>query len=235
VARVALVSDAHGNALGLRAALDDAERRGADLVVALGDMAQGGPQPGECLELLRAADARVVMGNSDAFLLDSEAGAEIPTERQLIQREWSLSWLTADDVEYMRSFEATVELDLDGRRLLCFHGTPGSYDGVVLPEDPPDAFAGTGADFLAGGHVHVPQLRRVGDAFYVNPGSVGLGYDHLQPEDDFRFDAWASYAIIEAASAEFHRVPFDLDELAAVTRASGMPLAEEVSDRYRRS
>jgi putative phosphoesterase len=232
--RVALVSDAHGNAVGLRAALEDIGPRGADLVVALGDMAQGGPQPAECLELLRAANARVVMGNSDAFLLDSEAGAEIPTERQLTQREWSLLQLSPDDVEYIRSFQPTVEVDLDGRRLLCFHGTPADYDGLVLPEDPPDAFAGTGADVLAGGHVHVPQLRRVGDALYVNPGSVGLGYDHRQPDDDFRFDPWASYAIVAAGSVEFHRVPFDLDELAAATRASGLPLAEEVSVRYRR-
>ena len=69
----------------------------------------------------------------------------------------------------------------------------------------------------------------------VNPGSVGLGYDHLQPEDDFRFDAWASYAIVSASSVEFHRVQFDLDELDAVERAAAMPLAGEVFDRYRRS
>jgi putative phosphoesterase len=233
--RVALVSDAHGNAVGLSAALEDIGTRGVDLVVALGDMAQGGPQPAECLEFLRAANARVVMGNSDAFLLDPEAGAEIPTERQLVQREWSHSRLTPDDVDYMRSFEATVEVALDALRLLCFHGTPDDYDGIVLPEDPPDALAGTGADLLAGGHVHVPQLRRIGAAWYVNPGSIGLGYDHRQPDDDFRFDAWASYAIVGPTSVEFHRVPFDLDELDRVTRASGMPLAEEVSDRYRRS
>jgi predicted phosphodiesterase len=233
--RVGLVSDAHGNAVGLRAAFDDLERRGADAVVALGDMAQGGPQPVECLDLLRAVNARVVLGNSDAFLLDPDAGAEIPTERQLAQREWSVSQLAPGDIEYIRSFEPTVEIDLDGRRLLCFHGTPGDYDGVVLPEDPPDAFDGTGADVLAGGHVHVPQLRRVGAAWYVNPGSVGLGYDHLQPDDDFRFDPWASYAIVGTTSVEFHRVPFDLDQLAAITRASGLPRAEEVSSRYRRS
>jgi predicted phosphodiesterase len=233
--RVALVSDAHGNAVGLRAALDDMAPRGIDRILGLGDMAQGGPQPADCLELLRAAEVRVVMGNSDAFLLDPEAGAEVPTERQLTQREWSLSQLTPTDVEYVRSFEETVELDLDGLRLLCFHATPADYDGVVLPEDPPEAFAGSGADLLAGGHVHVPQLRRVGEAWYVNPGSVGLGYDHRQPDDDFRFDGWASYAIVDRTSVEFHRVPFDLDELSAATRASGMPLAEDVFTRYRRS
>ena len=152
-----------------------------------------------------------------------------------MQREWTLAQLSEDHVEYVRSFATTIELDLDGRRLLCFHGTPTDYDGVVLPEDSPDAFGGTGADVLAGGHLHVPQLRRVGAALYVNPGSVGLGYDHLQPDDDFHCDPWASYAIVELASVEFHRVPFDLGALDVATRASGLPFAEEVSGRYRRS
>jgi predicted phosphodiesterase len=223
--RVALISDAHGNAVGLRAALDDIAGRGVDAIVSLGDVAQGGPQPVECLELVRAADARTVMGNSDAFLLDPHASTEEPTERHLVQREWTLSQLTQPHLDYIRSFEPTVELDLDGLRLLCFHGTPRDYDEVVLPEDPPDAFRG--ADILAGGHVHVPQLRRVGAAWYVNPGSVGLGYDHLQTEDDFRFDPWASYAIVAGRRVEFHRVPFDADDVEAVTRASGMPRAEE--------
>jgi len=233
--RVALVSDAHGNAVGLRAALDDLAQHRVDTIVSLGDIAQGGPQPVECLELVRASGALTVMGNSDAILLDPHAGTEPPTERLLVQREWTLAQLSEEHLDYLRSFVRTIELDLDGRPLLCFHGTPGDYEGVVLPEDPPDAFADAAADVLAGGHVHVPQLRRVGEALYVNPGSVGLGYDHRQPDDDFRFDAWASYAIVEATSVEFRRVPFDLEELSAVTRASGLPLAEEVFDRYRRS
>ena len=233
--RVALISDAHGNAVGLRAALDDIGRRGADLVVALGDMAQGGPQPVECLALLRDVEAQVVLGNADAFLLDPDASTEPSTERMLTQRDWSLAQLAPADLDYIRSFEATVEIALDGLELLCFHATPADYDSVVRPEDPPDPFEGTGADLLAGGHVHVPQLRRVGEAWYVNPGSVGLGYDARQPDDDFRFDAWASYAIVEAGSVEFHRVPFDLDELDRVTQAAGMPLAGEVFERYRRS
>jgi len=198
-------------------------------------MAQGGPRPAECLELLESAGAHVVLGNSDAFLLDPDASEEPATERLLEVREWSLAQLDSRWVDYMSSFPRTVELELDGLRLLCFHGTPRSYDEVVLPEEPPDPFDGTGADRLAGGHVHVPQLRRVGaTALYVNPGSVGIGYDHLQPDDDFRFDPWASYAILDAQSVGFHRVPFDLDELDAVTRASGIPRSGEVFDLYRR-
>ena len=204
------------------------------MIVSLGYVAQGGPQPAECLELVLAARARTVMGNSDAFLLDPAASTEAVTERHLVQREWTLSQLTPEHLDSIRSFEPTVALDLDGLRVLCFHGTPGDHDGVVLPEDPPDGFAGTDADILAGGHVHVPQLRRVGDALYVNPGSVGLGYDHRQPEDDFRFDPWASYAILEGHSVEFHLVPFDAAEVVAATRSSGLPRAEDGLWRWQR-
>jgi predicted phosphodiesterase len=55
VTRVGLISDPHGNAVGLRAALDDLSTHGVDQIVCLGDVAQGGPQPAECLELVRAA------------------------------------------------------------------------------------------------------------------------------------------------------------------------------------
>jgi predicted phosphodiesterase len=190
-------------------------------------VAQGGPQPAECLELLRTAGARTVLGNSDAFLLDPASTKDEVNERQLAQREWALARLSGDDLADLRSFEPTIEVPLDDLRLLCFHGTPHSYEGVVLPADPPDAFDGTGADVLAGGHVHVPQLRRVGDALYVNPGSVGAGYDHLRwNTEDFHLDPWASYAIVEARSVEFHRVPFDLDELVAAISAGAFPDAE---------
>jgi predicted phosphodiesterase len=231
--RVALVSDSHGNAVGLRAALDDLTGRRVDEVVCLGDVAQGGPQPVECLELVREAGARTVMGNSDAFLLGGEVSREEPTERHLVQREWTLGRLSEQHLSYLRSFEPTVELDLDGLRLLCFHGTPSDNCGIVLPTDPPEAFEGTEADVLAGGHVHIQQLRRVGDAVYVNPGSVGAGYGSVEPEG-FHLDPWAAYAILEGWSVEFHRVPFDLDELEAVTRSSGLPLPDHTLSLYRR-
>jgi predicted phosphodiesterase len=40
--RVALISDMHGNAVGLDAVLAELEREPIDQIVALGDVAQGG-------------------------------------------------------------------------------------------------------------------------------------------------------------------------------------------------
>ena len=47
--RVALFSDVHGNAVAFDAFLADLDEQDVDPVVCLGDHAQGGPQPAECL------------------------------------------------------------------------------------------------------------------------------------------------------------------------------------------
>ena len=43
--RIAILSDVHGNCVGLDAALADLPQHPADQIVCLGDMIQGGPQP----------------------------------------------------------------------------------------------------------------------------------------------------------------------------------------------
>lgn len=240
--RTALVSDVHGNAVALEAVLADLARRPVDQVVALGDMLQGGPQPAEVADRLAELGGPVVLGNADAFLLDPEAGSEPATEKLLEMREWSLAQLGADRLELIRGFAPTVEKELGaGQTLLAFHGSPTSYDDFLLPAMPEGVFrelvGATGASLLAGGHVHLQFVRRVGDALFVNPGSVGLSYDHEQADEGFRADPWADYAVVETTpdgslELAFRRVPFDAAEVAAASLASGMPYANEWAARW---
>ncbi|MDQ4081387.1 MAG: metallophosphatase family protein, partial [Actinomycetota bacterium] len=131
--RVALISDIHANAVALDAALSHLHQDRVDEVVCLGDVAQGGPQPAEAVDRLRALECRVVLGNADAFLLDPDASREPATARHLEVRAWTLERLGEERLEYLRTFEPTVEMELGpGRSLLCFHGSPASYDDVVL-------------------------------------------------------------------------------------------------------
>lgn len=235
--RTAIIADIHGNAVGFKAVLADIEAEPVDQVACLGDVAQGGAQPAECLELLRALDGPVVMGNSDAFLLDLDLVAdsrEPITERLLEIRAWTLDRLEAPHLEFMRSFRPTIEAGLGGdRRLLGFHGSPQSWDDVLLPETSNEEFGRLIGDrtatVLAGGHVHFQWLRRHGDALFFNPGSAGLAYDRTQPEDGFRLDPWAEYAVVavedERLGVEFRRIPFDPVEVVRDTLESGMPYA----------
>ena len=100
--RIAILSDVHGNSVGLEAALADLQQHPADQIVCLGDMIQGGPQPAEVVARLRTMACPVVMGNADAWLLTGQAtGAEPTTERQMAVREWQLTRLTPDDRAYI--------------------------------------------------------------------------------------------------------------------------------------
>src|SRR3954454_17529165 len=198
--RTALISDVHGNAVALHAVLADIEGDPVDQVVCLGDMIQGGSQPAEVVRRLRELGCRVVLGNADAFLLDPDAGEEAKTERQLAVREWTLAQIGEDGAALITTFQSTLDVSLgDGRTLLAFHGSPRSFDDIVLPHLEEDEFrrllGPPVADVLAGGHVHLQWLRRYGDSTFLNPGSVGLAYDHAQDDDDdLRVDAMAEYA-----------------------------------------
>jgi len=236
--RTALVSDAHGNAVALEAVLADLARAPVDQVVALGDMVQGGPQPAEVVDRLVGLGWPVVLGNADAFLFDPEAGREPATERLLEVREWSVARLGEERLELIRGFAATIERPIgDGRTLLAFHGSPLSYDDILLATTPDGVFEalldGADASVLSGGHVHLQFVRRVGGTLFVNPGSVGLSYAHGQPQEDFRFDPWAAYAVLDVEDGRvevaFRRVPFDVEALVGVIRESGIPYADETA------
>ena len=133
--RLALLSDQHANDVAFRAALEHVEQLGVDEIVCLGDVAQGGAQPAQTLDRLAALGCETVLGNADALLLEVPTDSPEPvTERHLEVREWTLSQLDASHLEQIRSFAPVVRRELEGTSLLFFHGSPRSYDDVLLPE-----------------------------------------------------------------------------------------------------
>jgi predicted phosphodiesterase len=244
--RVAVFSDVHGNAVAFDAVLADIGRQRVDRLVCLGDAVQGGPQPTEIVKRLRELACPVVIGNADAWLLTGEeTGAEgPPTAWQLAMRAWSLAQLSEEDRRFVADFRPTVEIELPaGRRLLAFHGSPRSFDDIILPltaDEEVRLFLGEhGPAILCGGHTHLQQIRHLAETFYFNPGSVGVAYRHDQPAGQHKTDPWAEYALLTVTDdgglgLEFRRVPFDVERLLSVARASGMPEPDTYADRYRR-
>jgi predicted phosphodiesterase len=209
---LALVSDIHGNDTALAAVVAELERLQVDRVVCLGDAVQRGDEPREVLDRLSELAWPVILGNADDFLLEvREDSPEPVTEAQLERREWTLSQLEPRHLDQIRSFVPTLDIELDGGLTLrAFHGSPRSYDDVLLPETP-DAQAeqrwgGSGVDLLAGGHTHLQWTRTVDGALYVNPGSVGFAYDRF--DDDPQPVNVAEFAIVTGGSVEFRRIPW---------------------------
>jgi putative phosphoesterase len=244
--RVAIISDVHGELYPLDLALKDIRSKNVDQVVCLGDAIQGGSQPAETVARLREISCLVVMGNADAWLLTGKETEEKASERQRKVRAWSLDHLSGTDLEYIKSFRPTVEINLGNeKKLLCFHGSPRSFDDVIEPSTSDETvykfLSGFEATLFAGGHTHTQQIRRVGCGWYVNPGSVSLAYNWTLSDlgsGRVIIDPWSEYCVVASEEnrlgVEFRRVPFDLDEFAQIIRSSGRPYAEDVISQYRK-
>jgi predicted phosphodiesterase len=234
--RIALIADIHGNLAALEAVLADLAHESPDQIVCLGDVAATGPQPREVLNRMRALGGPVVQGNTDAFLLGRQSS---PDDDEATRRfdeidRWCAAQLAPEDLAYLRTFRPTVELPLgDGTRLLCYHGSPRSYDDVISATTPEaelaPMLAGARATVMAGGHWHFQMLRRFEDVILLNPGSVGLAYDIL-PDGARRVPPRAEYALITAEDGrmeiDFRRVPYDRDATRREIFARGLPYAE---------
>jgi predicted phosphodiesterase len=233
---VAVLSDIHGNQVSLSAVLQDLERIGPDRVVCLGDVAATGPRPAACVDLLRDLECPVVMGNTDAWLLEPREFHE-PTDTQrkieAIDR-WCRGQLGPQRLVFLRGFSETLDVPLgEGKRLFCFHGSPTSFHDPIKPTTPleelDDYFAGRSAEVFAGGHTHEPMLRCYRDSLILNPGSVGLPIEYLG-DGRVRNPPRAEYALVRsserATEVSLRRVAVELDEVLEQARASDMPHAD---------
>ena len=222
---VALISDIHGNLVALEAVLADLERDGPDRIVCLGDVAATGPQPRATVERLRSLGCPVVMGNADAELLGPIPQTERDGDVRRIEEidRWCAGRLSPADLDYLRGFPLTLEVSLgDGHALLCFHGSPRSFDDVIEATTPESELqhliSGHSADVMAGGHTHAQLLRRHAETTVLNPGSVGLN------------PPWVEYALVSyedgSLRVEMRRLPLPGEAVVRAAAGSGMPHAE---------
>jgi putative phosphoesterase len=235
--RVAIIADIHGNLVALDAVLAEIERERPDAVVCLGDVAATGPQPAEAVARLRALGCAAVMGNADAWLLDPRPYDTDDEDMRRIEAidRWCAARLAPADLAYLRAFQPLVTLPLSGEAsLLCFHGSPRSFDEIILATTPEaeleEMLGGYRAAVMAGGHTHIQLLRRHGETLLLNPGSVGLPFEQVDWGARTRNPPWAEYAIVGWAagrlSVDLRRAPIDPGAVVRAALASGMPHAE---------
>ena len=243
--KIALIADIHGNLAAFDAVLAEIERAAPDQIVCLGDVAATGPQPHEVLVRLHELACPVVLGNADAVLIDLPTDAPDGDEatRKILEIDhWCAAQLDGADRAFIASFQPTVEIALGGAgRLLCCHGSPRSFNDVIVATTPDEELApmlaGADAAIVAGGHTHIRMLRAWRGSEIVNPGSVGLAYQFF-PDGTVRVPPWAELAFAMVADAgtisvDFRRVPYDQRATVRAMRERGMPHASWWSADWR--
>ena len=76
----ALISDIHGNLEALNAVLDDIRQQGISEIYCLGDVIGYGPNPVECLDIVRRKCAMCLLGNHDQAALFRGLPSLVPGE-----------------------------------------------------------------------------------------------------------------------------------------------------------
>lgn len=187
----AIVSDIHSNLEALQAVLADAENRGVKEIVCLGDVIGYGPNPGECLDIIRERARLCLMGNHDHAVLFEPCNFNLPAERACY---WTRRLLEGEpDVElrnarwdFLGSLPARVEED----NILFVHGSPRRpINEYVFPEDvftnPQKVMANfdrLGAHLCFSGHTHQPGVFL--DAPYFDPPNELLDSPFYQVENE---------------------------------------------------
>lgn len=230
--RVAVVSDIHGNLVGLDACLADLQAQGgADVIVAAGDLCLDGPKPKKVLQRLEEVGAQCVRGNTDRYLSDEQAESIEAVDQAQIR--WTRNDLGERWVSFLRELPFALRIGDDENQLLIVHANPKSDDEHIWP-DADDAtlerFVGDeAATAIAFGHLHLPYARIWRGKLLVNVASAGL------PKDG---DPRASYAILTERNGgwqvKHRRVAFDVKKVATQLADCGIPGSAELIATLRR-
>jgi len=230
-ARIAVLSDVHGNAVALAAVRKAIEAARPDAIAVAGDHVLNGPDPAAVVDGLReleADGALIIQGNTDIAVADFDYGAAFPwytdgvADAIVRAAEWAHDALGEERLDWLRRLPAERRLRIDETLVLVTHGSPGSqtagFDRDLDPSVTIERLSRTDARIVCCGHTHVPDVRDFGWRQIVNSGSAGYVFDG---------DPTASWALVELdgdeVRAEIRRTEFDALAVSNALTARGLP------------
>jgi len=233
--RYAILADIHANLAALTAVLEDIKGKdGVDELWCLGDIVGYGPEPGECIKLLRQYNPVCVAGNHDLGAVGKlELSYFNPAAAEACQ--WTAEKLNPVDARYLEDLPKTVQ---KGDFLLA-HGSPMEpvMEYVMSTSVAEKNFSFFNSQFCLVGHTHMPMafkqeedsctsialspgigLVMHGHRMIINPGAVG------QPRDG---DPRASYAIYDSEGhmLRLYRVEYDIRATQDKMMQAGLPIS----------
>lgn len=225
----AIISDIHGNLEALKAVLADIEHLGIKEIICLGDVIGYGPEPRECLDIVKDIAKFTILGNHEEAVIQGIPPSFTPRARKAL--EWTQAVLLGDAKEPQEVRDARRKV-MEGFKIQCrvdgvqyVHGSPRDPTReYVMPRDAADKkkmseiFAKL-EDYCFCGHTHTPGIftpagfTHPSDMFdlymlgsdekvLINVGSVG------QPRDG---DPRACFITFDGDTVVWRRVKYDIE------------------------
>jgi diadenosine tetraphosphatase ApaH/serine/threonine PP2A family protein phosphatase len=155
-----------------------------DTIFCLGDTVGYGPNPNECLELIRKHARATVLGNHDLAALDN-FGIEYFND---LARE-ALIWTQRQLSKENRRWLDTLGYEIRASEYLLVHGAPVQYFRYIMDKsDAADAFSSTDAPLIFVGHTHVAEA-------YILHDNGEIDHHHYQHGGVLRLDAGLRYLL----------------------------------------
>ena len=232
--RYAIIADIHSNLAAFKAVLDDiTAQEKIDKIWCLGDIVGYGPDPHECIEMLRRTNHICVAGNHDRAATGKlDMTSFNPYAAEAIT--WTAGKLSIGDITYLKNLPDSIEED----DFLLVHGSPREpiMEYILSISVARQNFDWFRTKYCLVGHTHVPQAYSLDEKnnytatkllpnrklitgetrLIVNPGAVG------QPRDG---NPEASYALYDNRTKiiQLRRVPYDIRQTQDRIMESGLP------------
>lgn len=232
--RLLIISDIHANLTAFETVLADA-KKDWDFIWCLGDIIGYGPDPNECIALLRSFDHLSLSGNHDWAVLK-----KLDVETFNAEARTAISWTQQQLIEENRLYlESLPPMVVAPPYFTLSHASPRHpvWEYILDTSAANANFNYFDTPFCLVGHTHIPVIyeqigNRVvahppvyGEPFLlnnkqqrliINPGSVG------QPRDA---DPRAAYAILDLdkMSWEHRRVEYAIGETQGRMRQHHLP------------
>lgn len=231
--RYGFVSDIHSNLVALKTVIAAIDEMGVDQIVCLGDIVGYGPNPNECIDLLRRRRCTAIMGNHDEAIVDPSADESF-NDLARAAIEWTRHALTPENTAYLAALPDSIEFD----DFAIIHGAPGyRFAYLVDAAGAAEAFRHVMRPLTFVGHTHVAEVYLQNAArrtfherlpnggriaiepefrYIVNPGSVG------QPRD---YNPLASFAVYDQVkrTVDVRRVEYDIARVRRLIDEAQLP------------
>jgi len=223
----AVISDIHSNLEAFEAVLKDIESQGITEIFCLGDLVGYGPNPVECIDIMRKLNGVCLLGNHDQASLFDPEGFNTSAEQAIFWTRAQLENPRLANANERWDFLNELPRMFRDDDFLFVHGSPRNPLNEYVFQD--DIYNDRKMERLFAliplccfqGHTHVPGIFTEDREFYrpdnltngrytlgnskimVNVGSVG------QPRDG---DNKACYVVIEDRTISYRRVAYPLEK-----------------------
>jgi putative phosphoesterase len=230
--KLGLLGDIHGNSCALRAVLSAAETRGVEKLLVTGDLVGYYFHPAEVLAVLAEWEVFAVRGNHEDMLAKARTDSAFLSsveEKYGSGLRCAMEQLQESELDELCGLPYSLELNIDGCKILLCHGSPWDPDQYIYPNSEPalmERFVERKDDVIVLGHTHYPMRREIGKTLIVNPGSVG------QPRNRKPGAQWALLDTVNR-TVEFFNEAYDSAPLVeeSLRRHPGLPHMADVLTR----